>query len=85
MPLYEYECASCGASFEALIQGDSKPACRCGSRKLKKRFSTFAVSTTGGGGASASMSGAESFGGGGGGGCGSCGDPRGPGSCDRND
>lgn len=46
MPLYEYECGKCGATFEALVFGDEKPACeKCGSRRLKKLVSAFAVSS----------------------------------------
>ena len=73
MPLYEYRCESCGHRFEALVQGREKPACsRCGEKKLEKQFSAFAVSTSGGRSTEAAMPS---------GGCGSCGDPRGPGSC----
>jgi putative FmdB family regulatory protein len=72
MPLFEYCCESCGTRFEALVQGSSRPACtKCGGKKLAKLHSTFAVSA-GGGAPSAPLQQA---------GCGSCGDPRGPGSC----
>ena len=44
MPLYEYECKSCGAAFETLVFGDEKPVCeKCGSKRLKKRVSSFAA------------------------------------------
>ncbi len=76
MPLYEYRCETCDHRFEALVTGGQKPPCaQCGGKKLEKLFSAFAVAS--GSGASAS---AESFGSAPGG-CGTCGDPRGPGSC----
>ena len=73
MPLYEYRCEGCGTRFEALIQGSQKAACTsCGGKKLEKLLSTFAVSA----GGSSSPAPAPAMGG-----CGTCGDPRGPGSC----
>ena len=76
MPLFEYRCSACGHAFEALVQGSQKPACpSCQSRKLEKLFSAFAV-TSGGRETAPSM---------GPGACGSCGDPRGPGSCSISD
>ena len=54
---------------------------KCGSTSLEKLFSTFAAH---GGGTSSDGFGADFGGGEGcdtGGDCGSCGDPRGPGSC----
>lgn len=75
MPIYEYRCEACDHRFEALIRNADAPECpSCGSRTLERAFSTFAVST---GGASAMRSAAP-------GPCGSCGDPRGPGSCSLN-
>jgi putative FmdB family regulatory protein len=75
VPLFEYRCESCNHRFEALVQGAEKPTCaRCGARKLEKLISAFAVSTSSGSG----RSGAEPSGPAG---CGTCGDPRGPGSC----
>jgi len=42
MPIFEYECNSCGNRFELLIQRGKKPACpQCGSKKLTKLFSRF--------------------------------------------
>jgi putative FmdB family regulatory protein len=74
MPLYEYICRSCSRRFEALVMGPPSPACPgCGGKDLEKLVSTFAV----GGGPSPGS--AESSGDGGS--CGTCGDPRGPGSC----
>ena len=50
MPIYEYRCAECEQVFEAIVQGSQKPGCPgCGSKKLNKLFSTFAVSGDGGG------------------------------------
>jgi putative FmdB family regulatory protein len=76
MPLFEYHCRTCSRRFEALVMGASHPACPgCAGRDLKKLVSTFAVGNRGGG----SLEGAEPVAEGGG--CGTCGDPRGPGSC----
>jgi putative FmdB family regulatory protein len=77
MPLYEYTCLGCSKRFEALVLGPARPACpACGGHDLEKLISTFAVGTGGGRAASASGTPRET-----GGSCGSCGDPRGPGSC----
>lgn len=71
MPLYEYDCPACRQPFEALVFGAERPACpRCGGAEVSKRLSTFAV--TSGAPDPAPM-----------GSCGSCGDPRGPGACQR--
>jgi len=73
MPLYEYACRKCSHKFEAIVFGSKKPPCpTCGSRDLEKLISVFAVSTGTGKAAAREPAGA----------CGSCGDPRGPGSCD---
>jgi putative FmdB family regulatory protein len=70
MPLYEFDCRSCGRHFETLVRGSDRPACpACGAEDLERALSTFAVSA---GGASAS----DAIGA-----CGRCGDPRGPGAC----
>lgn len=51
MPLFEYRCDDCGAEFEEIVRGDSKPKCpECESSSLKKLISGFAV----GGGAQTS-------------------------------
>jgi putative FmdB family regulatory protein len=74
MPIFEYVCKACDHGFEAIVLGDQKPECpKCHSKKLTPQLSVFAVSTK----SSASASPA-------GGPCGSCGDPRGPGSCSMN-
>ena len=72
MPIYEYVCDACDHGFELLVQGSRKPSCpSCGSHRLEKRFSAFAVST-----GRSSLSGGAPVGT-----CGTCGDPRGPGAC----
>ncbi|UCH77665.1 MAG: zinc ribbon domain-containing protein [Candidatus Coatesbacteria bacterium] len=48
MPVYEYECAACGARFEILVRepGTAPGPCpSCGSRRATKLFSVFAVAT----------------------------------------
>ena len=70
MPIYEYNCPSCSHRFELIVQGSRRPACpSCGATRLEKQLSVFAVG--GAGERDAPAVGA----------CGSCGDPRGPGSC----
>lgn len=72
MPIYEYTCSACEASFERLVKSMSdaaKPTCpKCGSKKTARRMSVFAVSS-----AAAKSGGAEPPGL-----CGRCG---GPGPC----
>lgn len=46
MPIYEYRCQSCDASFEKLYFPTEKehPTCpKCGSGDVKKQLSTFGV------------------------------------------
>jgi putative FmdB family regulatory protein len=47
MPLYEYECNSCGEQFEALVSASNKDEAKqcpeCGSESTEKMLSTFAV------------------------------------------
>jgi putative FmdB family regulatory protein len=75
MPIFEYVCGECDRRFELLLRGAEKPACPgCGSRRLEKRLSVFAV-----GAAEAPARASASPGP-----CGTCGDPRGPGSCSIN-
>ena len=72
MPIFEYICKECDHEFEVLVYGSEKPACpKCHGKKLAPQLSVFAVSAKG---ASPGPSRAA-------GPCGSCGDPRGPGSC----
>lgn len=75
MPIYEYDCTDCGTHFEALVFGQNKVACpACEGNNLNQSLSVFAVSS---GGKAATPR--EAFGP-----CGTCGDPRGPGSCSLN-
>ena len=72
MPLFEYVCKSCRNRFETLVSGSRAPECpACRSQELAKQLSVFAV-----GGRGAELAAREPAGP-----CGTCGDPRGPGSC----
>ena len=43
MPIYDYNCKTCGHPFEALVRSDTLPACpQCGSTALDKRVSSIA-------------------------------------------
>lgn len=82
MPLFEYICRNCSRKFEQLVGGSFTPACPfCQSRSLEKQISVFAVGGSGGANGDADGELADSSPDAGGA-CGSCGDPRGPGSCD---
>lgn len=79
MPLFEYHCRRCSLRFETLVIGSERPVCTtCGSANLEKLVSTFAVGGGAGRSAGDPVSTAEA------GACGTCGDPRGPGSCSTN-
>jgi putative FmdB family regulatory protein len=42
MPMFEYQCRTCGHRFEALVIGSRTPECpRCQSVELEKQHSTF--------------------------------------------
>jgi putative FmdB family regulatory protein len=70
MPIFEYVCQECRHRFELLVHGATVPSCpSCKATKLEKQWSAFAVGST-------TPSYASSPGP-----CGTCGDPRGPGSC----
>jgi len=73
MPIFEYICRDCQHPFEALVSASRPAHCpTCDSDDLEKQLSVFAVpAKSGSGSAPAPSMGA----------CGSCGDPRGPGSC----
>lgn len=71
MPIFEYTCERCSREFEAIVKQGGHPSCpSCGGTRLAKRLSVFAV-----GGAKDAAAREP------GGPCGTCGDPRGPGSC----
>ncbi len=43
MPIFEYDCQSCGHRFETLVRDGRTPACpSCASGELSKRLSVFA-------------------------------------------
>lgn len=48
MPVYEYQCRSCGMHFDLLVRFselDKKPECPvCGSKETQKQISMFAAS-----------------------------------------
>lgn len=69
MPLFEYECGSCGKRFEELVSSASSHAScpECGAGQVEKLPSAFAVG-------SRRVQDAPRP-------CGACGDPRGPGAC----
>jgi len=74
MPIFEYICQKCNHQFEALIYGSQKAECpKCHASKLAPQHSVLAVS------AKSTTSGPRPAGP-----CGSCGDPRGPGSSSMN-
>jgi len=81
MPLFEYACKSCDHRFEWLTRGSATPECpSCRSTELEKRQSVFAArSASPSSGATHSGATQVPMGG-----CGTCGDPRGPGSCSMN-
>ena len=66
MPLFEYQCRSCGHRFEALVVGGRTPVCpRCASENLEKQHSTFGFGGPGrGAGSGASGAASCSTGGG---------------------
>ncbi|MGQ0653094.1 MAG: FmdB family zinc ribbon protein [Betaproteobacteria bacterium] len=71
MPIYEYACRACGHEFETLVRGAETPSCAsCSSAELDKKLSVFSAQKA----EAAPVMGA----------CGTCGDPRGPGSCSIN-
>lgn len=50
MPIFEYHCQQCNAEFELLLPTRNTPArCpECDSQNLERKFSSFAVSASGG-------------------------------------
>jgi putative FmdB family regulatory protein len=70
VPLYEYSCRACSNDFEALVRAGERAICpACGSADLARLMSVASVGRRDE--APAPSTGA----------CGTCGDPRGPGSC----
>lgn len=60
MPIYEFHCAKCDQDSEVLVASsrwEGTPCPHCGSKKLTKKFSTFAASNGGSSGAPESCSG----------------------------
>jgi putative FmdB family regulatory protein len=79
MPVYEFICVRCSKPFEELVLGPEEIRCpACSSLKVEKRYSTFATSNTMRSDGSALSNEMPP------GSCGTCGDPRGPGSCAPN-
>jgi putative FmdB family regulatory protein len=72
MPIYEYQCGTCGREFEKLVRSSSpKPECPdCNGTDLRKKLSAFAT-ISGGASAQSDLPAA----------CQSCGNPNGPGAC----
>ncbi|MCB1049353.1 MAG: zinc ribbon domain-containing protein [Acidobacteria bacterium] len=75
MPLFDFKCCECGKKFEFLVResGESVTCPQCQATSVTKLVSAFAMA----GGKGHVHSGP--------GPCGSCGDPRGPGSCHFDD
>jgi putative FmdB family regulatory protein len=70
MPLRDYTCRSCHATFEALVKtGEDAPCPSCASVHVERKLALFAR-PGGADDATAAFAG-----------CGTCGDPRGPGAC----
>lgn len=77
MPIFEYICSECRHTFEFIMLGSGKPECpACSSAKLEKQLSVFAPTRSTGDGLEREFPV---------GACGTCGDPRGPGSCATTD
>ncbi|HEY3139053.1 MAG TPA: zinc ribbon domain-containing protein [Blastocatellia bacterium] len=74
MPIFEYVCKTCNGRFEKLVQPSSAVECpSCKSTSLEKQLSVFSA----GRGRNFETASPLSP-------CGTCGDPRGPGSCSLN-
>ncbi len=71
MPVFEYQCKRCSHVFERieLSRNEPAPTCvTCGASDVERQLSVFAVGKSDVGSAAPAA-------------CGTCGDPRGPGSC----
>jgi putative FmdB family regulatory protein len=77
MPIFEYVCRDCHHPFEAIVSASRQAKCpECQSEALDKQLSVFAVSHGSPVRSRAASAGPSP--------CGSCGDPRGAGSCSMN-
>lgn len=48
IPLYDFSCKGCGAAFEALVRGASRPVCpSCASEDLERGISVPTVHSSG--------------------------------------
>jgi putative FmdB family regulatory protein len=57
MPLYEFECRTCGRRFEALVMGSGTAVCpACQSTTLEKLVSSFSGRTSASGNPTAARS-----------------------------
>jgi putative FmdB family regulatory protein len=60
MPMYEFDCPTCGQPFEELVRSSEAVkdvVCpNCGSHKVKRKLSLFASKVSGGGGSYANQS-----------------------------
>ena len=79
MPIFEYICKECRHQFELIVNGNRRTACPvCQSRRLEKQLSRFAINAKAGTTTAAPRNDLPIAP------CGTCGDPRGPGSCSLN-
>ncbi|OGV58574.1 MAG: hypothetical protein A2X49_00535 [Lentisphaerae bacterium GWF2_52_8] len=71
MPIYEFECLSCGREFDELVRnaGQAVECCKCSSKKIRKKMSVFGFS---GGGRTKTSDSGHSCSSCSGGNCGSC-------------
>jgi putative FmdB family regulatory protein len=48
VPLYDFECESCGADFEELVSAGTTPPCpACGAQQVRRRWSPVAAAGSG--------------------------------------
>ncbi|MFO7708765.1 MAG: zinc ribbon domain-containing protein [Desulfobacterales bacterium] len=51
MPIYEFQCETCGNEFECLVIGSDKPECTaCSSKRVRRLMSACGFVSKGGGG-----------------------------------